>query len=262
VKVYWCATCGHGSNFGDWLGPQLLERYGIPVEWADAAEADLVSVGSVLARVPDGWIGTVLGSGFIRPGISRDLSKARVLAVRGALTRDACGLPGSTPLGDLGILVDELANQPLPVSPERRRALLVPHYVDRRMRWRHPLTPRASVTGDLQVLLRAVASTSVVYTSSLHGLIAADVLGVPQILEPAERVRGGLFKFEDYVSAFGETIRPGVERLTDRAAMAARRAELGEILRAFAGEHAGTAAPDLEGTPLPTPARRGGSAGR
>jgi hypothetical protein len=237
VKVYWCAHCGHGSNFGDWLGPRLLERHGIPVEWAEAPEADLVSVGSVLARVPDGWTGTVLGSGFIRPGVTRDLSKARVLAVRGALTRDACRLPASTPLGDLGILVDEfLADQPLQAPPKRRRTLLVPHYVDRRMRWRHPLTPVASVTGDPSELLHRIASASVVYTSSLHGLIAADALGVPHVLELADRVRGGLFKFEDYASAFGETIRPGVERLTDRASMAARQAELREILRSFAEE--------------------------
>jgi hypothetical protein len=240
VKVYWCAHCGHGSNFGDWLGPRLLQRHGIAVEWAEAPEADLVSVGSVLARVPDGWTGTVLGSGFIRPGVTRDLSKARVLAVRGSLTRDACGLPSSTPLGDLGVLVDEfLADRPLQMPPKRRRPLLVPHYVDRRMRWRHPLTPVVSVTGDPSELLHRIASASLVYTSSLHGLIAADALGVPHVLELVDRVRGGLFKFEDYASAFGDTIRPGVERLTDRAAMAARQAELRAILRSFAAEQTG-----------------------
>ena len=230
MKVYWCAHCGRGRNFGDNLGVWLLRRYGVSVEWAPAPEADLVCVGSVLARVPNGWTGTVLGSGFIRAGESRDLSRARVLAVRGELTRDACNLLPSTPLGDPGILVDEiLVERPA----KRKRALVVPHHADRRMRWRHLGTPYASVTGDPQKLLGAIASAELVHTSSLHGLIAADVFGVPHVLEPHEKVRGGLFKFADYASAFGETITPGVERLTDRASMARRQDELRAIFRSL-----------------------------
>jgi hypothetical protein len=146
------------------------------------------------------------------------------------MTRDACNLPASTPLGDPGIIVDELIDER---PAKTRRALLVPHHVDRRMRWRHLRTPTTSVTGDPQKLLLDIASAEVVYTSSLHGLIAADVFGVPHILEPYEKVRGGLFKFEDYVSAFGETIRPGVERLTDRAAMQRRQDEIRAAFRSL-----------------------------
>jgi hypothetical protein len=108
------------------------------------------------------------------------------------------------------------------------------------MRWRHPRTPRSSVTGDPRKLLLDIASAEVVYTSSLHGLIAADVLGVPHILEPYEKVRGGLFKFEDYVSAFGETITPGVERLTDRAAMQRRQDQLRAAFRSLTPPDAGS----------------------
>lgn len=230
MKMYWCAHCGRGRNFGDQLGPLLLRHYGVSVEWSPAPEADLVSCGSVLARVPNGWTGTVLGTGFIREGLSRDLSQARVLAVRGALTRDACNLPASTPLGDPAILVDELLVDP-PVKT--RRALVVPHNADRRMRWRHFRTPFASIRTEPQKLLRAIASAERVFTSSLHGLIAADVFGVPHVLEPHDKVRGGLFKFNDYASAFGETISYGVERLTDRAAMTRRQDELRAIFRSL-----------------------------
>jgi hypothetical protein len=230
VKVHWCAHCGKGSNFGDILGPLLLRRYGVEVEWAPGPEAELISCGSILAKVPDGWTGIVLGSGFIRAGTTRDLSRATVLAVRGEMTRDACSLTASTPLGDPGILVDELIDER---PTKSRRALLVPHHVDRRMRWRHLRTPVSSVTGDPRQLLLDIASAEVVYTSSLHGLIAADVFGVPHILEPYEKVRGGLFKFEDYVSAFGDTIRPGVERLTDRAAMQRRQDQIRAAFRSL-----------------------------
>ena len=71
-----------------------------------------------------------------------------------------------------------------------------------------------------------MAGASVVYTSSLHALILADALGVPHVLEPHEAVIGGMFKFQDYASAFGEEIRPRQERLTDRAAMAQVQAAL------------------------------------
>lgn len=252
MKVYWCAKCARGSNFGDNLSPVLLRRYGIPVEWSPAPEADLVCVGSVLARVPDGWTGTVLGSGLIREGVSRDLSQARVLAVRGVLTRDACDLPASTPLGDPGILVDELLDERPAVT---RRALVVPHYVDRWIRWRHIGTPSASVTGDMRELLTAIAASRLVYTSSLHGLIAADVLGVPHVLELSGRVRGGLFKFADYVSAFGDTITPGVARLTDRAAMAERQGQLRGLFRALSAEVSAPhpSADPAVSAPRPTP---------
>lgn len=228
TKVFWCDKCGRGANFGDQLGPVLLRRYGLEVEWAPAPEADLISVGSIVRHVPDGWTGTILGTGLTRPGTAHDLSAARVLAVRGAHTRDEARLPRGTALGDPGILVDELLPER---PPKRRRAVIVPHYFDRRMRWRHLGTAKADVLGDVRTLLADIASAEVIYTSSLHGLIAADALGVPQVFEPSERVPGGQFKFQDYASAFGETMTPGVRRLTDRSAMAERQHELRSIFR-------------------------------
>jgi len=247
MKVNWFRR-KHGENdrnFGDILGPILLRHYGVPVEFAPLAEADIITVGSILQRVPEGWTGTILGSGFIRPGLTRDLSRARVLAVRGALTRDACQLPASTPLGDPGILAIDLLDE---TTPQKRiPALLVPHYVDTQLRRRHPRLPVGDICGMPGTLLQLIARAELVYTSSLHGLIAADALGVPHVLEPHERVRGGLFKFQDYASAFGEEIRPGVARLTQRDRMAERQEEIRELFRSLAAgwrqENSGGAGP-------------------
>lgn len=222
MRVYWCHTCGAGRNFGDQLTPVLLRHFGVPVTWARPPRCDLICVGSVLSKVPNGWTGTVLGTGFILPSMRKDLSHARVLGVRGELTRRRARLPRGTVLGDPGILVGDLLDD---LTPSEGSPAILPHYVDHDMARRHPGLPVINIRGEPREVIRQIASASVLYTSSLHGLIAADALGVPHVLE-LSRTIGGLFKFLDYASAFGEVIRPGRKRLTARRAMADRQAEI------------------------------------
>lgn len=222
VKLNWCASCGGGRNFGDQLGPILLRHYGYQVEWAKPADAEVISVGSILSKVPPGWRGTVLGTGFIRQGMTKDLTRARVLAVRGVATRRAANLPERIPLGDLGILVPDLPRTNTGWSGK----VVIPHFVDHEMPKRHRGATVVPITTDPAEILGAIASADVVVSSSLHALIAADAFGVPHVLEPHELVHGGLFKYRDYASAFGERFRPGVERLTPRTAMTERQDEL------------------------------------
>jgi pyruvyltransferase len=222
VKLNWCASCGGGRNFGDQLGPLLLRHYGFTVEWAKPAEAEVIAVGSILSKVPSGWRGTVWGTGFIRAGMTKDLSRARVLAVRGRATARACNLPDSVPLGDPGILVIDLPRSGAAFTGP----LVIPHTIDHDIEHRHRGATVIRATADPAVILGAIAMSEVVFSSSLHALIAADALGVPHVLELHPNVHGGMFKYRDYASAFGERIRPGVERLTPRPAMAARQAEI------------------------------------
>lgn len=226
VLTYWCHTCGLGRNFGDQLGPVLLRHFGIEAEWASPRAAELVTVGSVLTKMPNAWAGTILGTGFIRPVGRRSIPAARVLAVRGALTRDALGLSRTaTVLGDPGILVPDLIGGVRPRKPDAPMAI-APHYVDHAMVDRHPEARFLDVRSRPTLFLARLATAGVLHTSSLHALIAADALGVPHVLEPHGDVIGGLHKFTDYASAFGDRIVPGVVRLTDRGAMAERQAAL------------------------------------
>lgn len=222
LKLNWCLTCGHGRNFGDQLGPVLLRHFGYDVEWAPPAMAEVISVGSILSKVPGGWRGTVLGSGLIDRKMRRDIRHARVLALRGELTRRHVQVHGRPALGDLGVLVCDLPRD----DAEHVAELAVPHYVDHDLIARHPRAATASVLSEPCRLLGAIASARLVITSSLHVLIAADALGVPHVLEPCDRVIGGTWKFDDYASAFGERIVPGQVRLTPHAAMVAKQAEL------------------------------------
>ncbi len=214
MRVYWCSHCGDGRNFGDQLTPLLLRHFGIEARWAPADRAELVMVGSVLSAVPNGWRGTVLGTGFIKRSMSRDLRRARVLSVRGELSRNACRLTYRTPLGDPGVLAPYLTDR----IGEPTDAIALPHYVDRDLtRLGVPVWP---MTSDPLDLIAAVRATKLVHTSSLHGLILADALGVPHVWHRHPAVRGSGWKFADYASALQESMKPGVERLSDRSAMA------------------------------------------
>ena len=45
-----------------------------------------------------------------------------------------------------------------------------------------------------------------ILSSSLHGLVAADSFGIPNIrMVCSDRIYGGDFKYDDYYSAFGYT---------------------------------------------------------
>lgn len=230
LRVNWCRSCE--PNFGDLLGPRLLRLYGYDVEWAPPEQAGYFTVGSILSKVPAGFTGTVYGTGFIRYGMSKDLRKARVLAVRGVGTRNAAGLSKRVTLGDPGILAPELL--PGPHAGPDLGPVVIPHYVDHDILAAHPEAKVLDIRGNPDELISSVARASIVYTSSLHALILADALGVPQVLEPHPKVIGGLWKFEDYTSAFGLHVIPGQERLTPRDAMLERQDVLQSLLRELA----------------------------
>lgn len=230
MKAYWCATCGPG-NFGDALTPALLAAFGIPCEWSRVAQADLVMVGSVLSKVPSGWGGIVLGTGTIRAGMRPNLPHAKILALRGDMTRRASGIRRTIPLGDPGILAPVL----LPERPEPEHDLvLVPHYVDDRLVRRYRGVPVLDIRQPPERFLRELAKARTVATSSLHAMIAADALGIPHAWHQHPKVIGGTWKFLDYASAFDALLRPGVERLTDRRRMAARQEQIAALIRSLA----------------------------
>jgi pyruvyltransferase len=221
VLMNWCRSCE--PNFGDMLGPVLYRRHGHDVTWAPPALAEIFTVGSILSKVPERKRVTIVGTGFIRPEMTKDLRRANVLAIRGERSRKAARL-GPATLGDLGVLVDELPRTEVaPID-----VLAIPHHVDHDLATRYQHT--AAIRGDAAVLLGSIAAAGLVVTSSLHALIAADALGIPHVLAPHPGVIGGLYKFDDYASAFGESIIPGRERLTPRLLMAAKQAELRALL--------------------------------
>lgn len=210
VPAHWWD--GH-PNFGDDLTPWLLPNYGVLPIHRIAGRARLAGVGSILEFLPDDWDGVIWGSGLMN-GEPRALPRARVLAVRGRLTRELIGAADEVALGDPGILVAR--HRPRPEL--RWDVALVPHGHHRSHAAFLSLADAAgyrvrvvNVHQTAERVVREIASSAAVITTSLHGLVVADAYGIPAVwtmLEPP--LGGGAFKFHDYESV----ISPAATRFT------------------------------------------------
>ena len=231
-------------NFGDALAKPLIERLsGRRVAHGTCYESQIMAVGSVFgdgsrfvagvgkaeADISDRPL-VVWGSGFLEPKIpDGDLvirRKCDIRAVRGIHTRDVlvkCGLleqGTEVALGDPGLFYPDLVPDCRGMEKIYDLAL-VPHVLDR---GRAVALKGALGNVGLKVVLvdvmqanplacvREIAAAKKVIASSLHALIVADSLGIPnRRLKFAEFFKENDkrhydqsdFKFKDYYSAFG-----------------------------------------------------------
>lgn len=241
ISLYWYRN---EPNFGDAFSPLAVEHcFGCGVRRGGKWDADLVAEGSVLdftllRDAPGGWPGSSLrrlriaanrrlrkpllvwGSGLlfppeaVRPRLP--IRRPRFLALRGELTRremTACGLlaeGADVALGDPGLFMPEV----LGVS---RRAVFRRGLVLHACSWadgtaaafgrEHPEVRLIDPRRPPAEVVRDIADCSEVFSSSLHGLVAADALGIPNrwvaLKTPYACDGRNRFKFEDYYSAFG-----------------------------------------------------------
>lgn len=239
-----------GANFGDAMSPLIVEKLsGRKVQFAQFVHADLAAVGSILYR-GDAFIGDwrnigieaaikavphlihariskpikIWGSGFLtEPSFERPFIKKRleVHALRGKLTHRYLAKYGlveknaAIPYGDPGLLYADLFG----VRKETQYELgVIPHvrdveagreiaesYAKKGMRVR---LIDASLAPDLVV--GEIAKCEKILSSSLHGLIVADSLGIPNrhlVLSTLGHTPENFYlKFSDYYSAFGEEL--------------------------------------------------------
>lgn len=146
------------------------------------------------------------------------MRRACVLAVRGRLTLRALVRLGAlseaeaaaVPLGDPGIFLGALA----PAHRARPSGIAyVPHLIEwmngraKAVAEAYPRWRLIDVRRPPCEVLGAIASAEGVFSSSLHGLVAADALGVPnrwvRLSIPGHTPEDDAFKFLDYYSAFG-----------------------------------------------------------
>lgn len=210
VTAYWYPE----NNFGDQLTPDILHYYGFkPLYTPIFTSCEVISVGSILEVVPETYTGTILGSGFISSTTKSQFRSAKIALVRGKLTAAKLSLPCTIPLGDPGILVDEVYGSQLKSTTKKHILGIIPHY-------KHIDDPgicglaRMSEKDTLLIdarrkpleVIRDIASCHYVASSSLHGIVVAHSLGIPVVLLEVSGVplRGGRFKFEDYFSVFNK----------------------------------------------------------
>lgn len=210
----------NGPNFGDALSPLVTEfALGAPVVEAHFAGADLSAIGSILDPL-EKWKNpfnpVVWGSGFIREGGPWRGKDIRPVAVRGRLTSERVRhLVDQEPaLGDPGLLVRRMYPQLLAVA-KRYRVSLIPHISEtfhdgvQQARRAVPDLHVINVRSDPRRVLEEIAASRIVLSSSLHGLICADALDVPNVWTPISGdLGGGDYKFVDYYSVFDREPRP------------------------------------------------------
>ncbi len=200
-------------NFGDEITAPLVERItGRRVRWTSPEECRLVGAGSVLQKVirlREDELPLFWGTGFISaPAEDEPARDVPALAVRGRLSRDRLS-PDSAAragLGDPGLLADMLVTRR---RPPKHALGIIPHYKDADSPVFAELDAlgagvrRIDVTLTPSQVAAEIASCEAVLSSSLHGLIVSDSLGVPNLHLPVgTALVGGSYKFRDYYSAF------------------------------------------------------------
>lgn len=202
-------------NFGDRLNANLVKALTSqnPFWSRKPDQPHILGIGSVLSGVNNQ--ARIWGSGVMDPDFEiGDINGGHVFALRGPKSYEAlrrAGVPlGDVPLGDPAMLAPsalgiQVANHP------RHLVGLVAHYVDRdlpavRSLLRQDGVADINVHDDPCDLIAAMADCQVILSSSLHGLILAEALGLPSLwIKAGDGIAGGSFKFEDW---FGTTRNP------------------------------------------------------
>ena len=197
------------KNVGDRINPLLIARlFGVDAVLGSQDSEHLLAIGSLMGfanRHSKIW-----GTGVLHPSApSADIAAENVYAVRGKLSyqvlRDRGIALRDIPLGDPGFLVTKAFPQRLR-SDKKYRLGIAAHYVDRSHPWVRTLVADADVVdlnvhADPQEFLTNVAACEAVASSSLHGLIFAEALGVPNVwVKLSDCVLGEGFKFHDWYS--------------------------------------------------------------
>jgi pyruvyltransferase len=240
------------TNFGDEIGPLLVTALsGMGVRHSNRS-GKLLTVGSIFFAVKD--YDTVWGSGLVHDVDTKFASNARsveLLAVRGPKTRDAllkAGIDCPKVMGDPALLVPHVFD--IPQSP-REDLGFVPHW-SQVERFRNAFGSRTNhagmrvkiidLTANCAAVMDEISRCRYVISSSLHGVIVADALGIPALPVVFEKpLHNDPFKFHDYMNSTDREYSPvelqmpiDLDDVVRRAeAMPKPRIDLLPLLRSF-----------------------------
>lgn len=215
------------QNFGDIINPAIISQLSSRVVVdANFEKADMLAIGSVLQGLVKKSPTLkdrikkfskkkvhIWGTGLIHPladnafmGRPMEIHALRGKYTKAELSKLTFRNLSNIPLGDPGLLVGKL----LSVLPKKKyRVGIIPHYVDsddpavETLKALHPSTTVISILGNPMETLNRIAECEIIISSAMHGLIAADSLGIPnQAIQFSDKLTGGQFKFMDYYSVF------------------------------------------------------------
>lgn len=247
------------QNFGDFLTEIFIQRVLAP---GPARYPRLRLIGSVLSArdiradlnairaTPNALLG-YWGCGqrdefIIEPELR---ARCRFHGVRGPLTRDRLGLPGSTPIGDPALLLP-LLHHPRPVPELAGRILCMPHFhdtsTDRTILQNSgaDLILRPNLPASMEVLLKAIdviCSVDFVLAGALHAAITACAYGKPFAFYAGAHIDLP-FKWMDFSASvnipavFARNADEGGRAWQSLLVPALQKPALAPILQAFPGE--------------------------
>lgn len=173
-------------------------------------EANYLCIGSIIRK----WgnkASIIWGSGAMRGDEKMLYKPAKVLAVRGKLTRAWLlenGIECPEIYGDPALLLPRFYK---PHVEKRYKYGVIPHIYDIESDGAQQLIKeldahiiRFDSYDDWHYVIDEICSCEYIISSSLHGLIISDSYGVPNVwVEFSDLVEGAGYKFRDYFSAVG-----------------------------------------------------------
>lgn len=221
INLYWWKD---SPNFGDGLSAGIVAHVARrEVTWARDTNCELFAIGSILHRAENiserPTRTMVWGRGDMKFISSEATQKLQFLAVRGPLTASYLDLD-KIALGDPGIFANESIENDF---PKTHKVGVVPHLYHRAYRSDGRLAGIDGViridpkTSDYMSVIGKIASCEYILSSSLHGLIIADALSIPNTwIDPFGINRMAKIKYYDYALSVGRVFRDPValERVT------------------------------------------------
>jgi len=210
----WCGyNTPYALNWGDALTPWLIEKItGKRPEYGPGTDDDpsYIVTGSILSWATPTHI--VWGAGFIAQERRLQHWPKRICAVRGPLSWEkvvASGYSCPKVFGDPGLLAPRYYSPP--VARKTHVLGVVPHYIDQHHPWVAEMSriwgvQIIDIMGGIEHVMDEVASCRMIVSSTLHGLVVADALDVPNLwIELSDQVMGKGFKFRDYFAGVHRT---------------------------------------------------------
>jgi len=224
IDCYWWAADSNVQNFGDTITPHIVRRLSgmEPVNVLDRGGRYLCS-GSVLPALKKGDI--VWGSGVVIPDNLKSVPDGvKFCAVRGPLTRDLLvkkfGQDVPEIYGDPCLLIPTLFKIPVDT---REFIGIVPHGTEYNeiIKPGNPFYAQFNnryilidITSGFESVIRAINKCTYVISSSLHALMLADALGIPNVFAHFvhhEDMKQFSWKFHDYFLSVNRPLTPPID---------------------------------------------------
>lgn len=227
------------NNFGNALNPILIEHiFGKKVIWSDEYNCETSGIGSGLRlffRKPhkidkqkkseNSFQCQIWSAGFLSTPANDivPIKDFNISSVRGELSKVFLEKLYNKSLdittGDAGLLAGELVDK---VNRKKYRLGIIPH--DRERQEKHfidllnnnPNSVIIDVQDNPLSIIKIMSMCDCIVSSSLHGLVVADSLGIPnRWIKLTDKLLGDGFKFYDYYSTFGiETTALDINNIT------------------------------------------------